>query len=105
MVTKAKAVELREQGLFIQWEDGHQSLYPYKGLRSQCRCAHCVDERSGKRLLNVAAIPDDIRALDWLEVGNYALQFLWTDAHSTGIYTFEHLRQLCPCPACAAKAS
>jgi len=27
-------------------------------------------------------------------VGRYALQFVWSDGHSTGIYTFEYLRAL-----------
>jgi hypothetical protein len=33
-------------------------------------------------------------------VGNYALSFAWSDGHQTGIYTFGHLRDLCPCPQC-----
>jgi DUF971 family protein len=32
-------------------------------------------------------------------VGGYALQFLWSDGHYTGIYTWEYLRQLAPAPA------
>jgi ATP-binding protein involved in chromosome partitioning len=28
-------------------------------------------------------------------VGNYALAFYWSDGHSTGIYSYEHLRKLC----------
>ena len=39
---------------------------------------------------------EDIRG-----VGNYAIEFRWHDGHSTGIYTFEYLRSLCPCAACA----
>jgi DUF971 family protein len=27
-------------------------------------------------------------------VGRYALQIAWSDGHDTGIYTFEHLREL-----------
>jgi DUF971 family protein len=33
-------------------------------------------------------------------VGSYALQFVWSDGHHTGIYTWEALRQACPCPEC-----
>jgi DUF971 family protein len=29
-------------------------------------------------------------------VGNYALQPVWDDGHSTGIYTWEYLKRLCP---------
>jgi DUF971 family protein len=35
-------------------------------------------------------------------VGNYAVEFHWQDGHSTGIYSFEYLRSLCPCAACTA---
>ncbi len=34
------------------------------------------------------------------QVGNYALALTWGDQHSTGIYTFRHLRALCQCDAC-----
>jgi DUF971 family protein len=37
-------------------------------------------------------------------VGRYAIQFHWSDGHSTGIYTFEHLRELCTCPICTDNA-
>jgi DUF971 family protein len=30
-------------------------------------------------------------------VGNYAIGIRWSDGHETGIYSFERLRQLCPC--------
>jgi len=33
-------------------------------------------------------------------VGRYALQFKWNDGHSSGIYSFEHLRNICPCEQC-----
>ena len=102
MIIKAKTVELRDSGVFILWEDEHESLYPQKFLRASCRCANCIDERSGRRVVDVDAIPEDIQALDWLQVGNYAVQFLWSDAHVTGIYPFELLRQLCPCESCSA---
>ena len=29
-------------------------------------------------------------------VGNYALQFFWSDGHNTGIYTWDYLYRLCP---------
>ena len=35
-------------------------------------------------------------------VGNYAIRINWSDGHSTGIYSWEHLRQICPCPECRA---
>jgi len=34
-------------------------------------------------------------------VGNYAIQIQFSDAHATGIYSFDCLRELCPCEECA----
>jgi DUF971 family protein len=34
-------------------------------------------------------------------VGNYALQIQFSDSHATGIFSFEHLREICPCVDCA----
>ena len=34
----------------------------------------------------------DQRAVDQMPVGQYAVQFLWDDAHYTGIYTYRALR-------------
>ena len=45
-------------------------------------------------------VSEEVRADDYMPIGNYALQFLFTDAHYTGIYTFELLRELCTCRQC-----
>ena len=34
-------------------------------------------------------------------VGNYALQIDFNDGHTTGIYSFDYLRTICPCEDCA----
>jgi DUF971 family protein len=38
------------------------------------------------------------------QVGSYALSFHWGDGHSTGIYTWQLLRDACPCPECLPTA-
>ena len=90
-------VELSEGGVSVQWSDGHTSPYDAKYLRLNCGCAECVEEWSRRKLLDPATVPADIRAEDYLMVGRYAVQFLWSDAHYTGIYPFEVLRALCQC--------
>jgi DUF971 family protein len=35
-------------------------------------------------------------------VGQYAIQISFSDGHSTGIYSYDHLRSICPCAECAA---
>lgn len=85
-------VQQLNNGLKIFWSDKTQCIYPYKYLRSQCGCASCVEEMTGKKLLNVSTISEDIIIVDYFEVGKYALQFLWSDGHSTGIYPYTVLR-------------
>jgi DUF971 family protein len=87
-------VDMTGIGVQITWEDGQTCTYPYRYLRLQCACAGCVEEMTGRQLLNVSAVPEDIIAADHLIVGKYAIQFLWTDGHDSGIYPYEMLHRL-----------
>lgn len=84
----------------IRWDDGHESTYPARDLRIACRCASCIEEMSGARLLDPATVPETIRARSIELVGQYAISIAWSDGHSTGIYNFRDLRAACPCPTC-----
>lgn len=84
----------------VTWNDGHFSSYPSWYLRENCPCASCVEEFTGRRNIVAGSIPATLQRLDVEPVGNYALNFRWSDSHSTGIYTFDYLRQLCPCSQC-----
>lgn len=90
----ANDVQFTGEGVQIKWSDGRTCTYPYKYLRTQCACASCVEEMTGRQLLKVSSVPDDIIAADYIPVGRYALQFLWTDGHQTGIYPFSMLLRL-----------
>ncbi len=92
----------REDGILIEWDaQGHRALYPARPLRLGCPCAECVEEMSGRPLLDPAAVPPDIRPLELQLVGAYGLRIRWSDGHETGIYTFDRLRRDCPCARCA----
>ena len=90
-------IELDGQNVLVRWTDGHVSRYDAKYLRVNCGCAECIEEWSKRRILDPATVPADIRAEDYLMVGRYAVQFLWSDTHYTGIYPFDMLRLLCGC--------
>jgi ATP-binding protein involved in chromosome partitioning len=93
-----------ENKVQILWKDAHESIYTGYALRVGCRCAICIDEISGNKRLREESISTDVRPLSIDPVGRYAIRFHWSDGHSTGIYTFEQLRELCPCPICADNA-
>ena len=90
-------IELTGDGVVVRWSDGHVSEYSAKYLRVNCGCAECVEEWSQRQILDPATVAADIRAEDYMTVGRYAVQFLWSDAHFTGIYPFDMLRALCTC--------
>ena len=98
-----KSVEIDENSISLSWSDGHLSVFDPKVLRVNCGCAECVEEWTRRQLLDPASVPADIRAEDYLMVGKYAVQFLWSDAHYTGIYPFDVLRALCTCDECKLK--
>lgn len=92
--------EIRKKGnkqLKITWEDGHVTLFDFRLLRQNCPCASCVSELTGERTLHPESVPEGLEATKAEIVGNYALRFQFSDGHHTGIYTFEKLRELCPC--------
>lgn len=93
-ITIADDVTFTGEAVQVTWADGRVCAYPYRYLRLQCACASCIEEMTGRKLLNVASVPDDIIAVDYIRVGKYALQFLWSDGHETGIYPFTMLHNL-----------
>ena len=97
-------------GVDITWADGHQSHYDFAYLREECPCATCNDER-GKKQAFAAVAPSSSAVLPMFKpkpraksaavMGNYAVQISFSDGHSTGIYSYDHLRSICPCTECA----
>lgn len=89
--------QVGRDALKIVWDDGHESLYEVRELRLACRCAHCVEEGTGRPLLDETGVPQDVRPIRISPVGRYAIQFAWSDGHDSGIYSFVYLRSRCPC--------
>jgi len=89
--------------LAIRWADGHESVYDVRALRLACGCAECIDEWTGEDRLDDAAVPLDVAPVRIQSVGRYAIQIDWSDGHTTGIYPFRRLRELCGCDACRAR--
>ena len=96
------------EGVEITWSDQHASRYDFPYLRDHCPCALCNDEREkkskGGATISSPLLPmykPRVTAKSANAVGNYALQIQFSDSHATGIFSFEHLREICPCVDCA----
>lgn len=96
-------VDGNEAGLSVSWSDGHQSVYSGRYLRGSCRCAECVDEWSSARKVGPESVPEGVYTVSGEVVGQYAVKFVWSDGHSTGIYSYDYLRSLCQCNECQAE--
>jgi DUF971 family protein len=81
-------------GIRIAWPGSPEVTIPAPRLRDACPCAECVEEGTGRKVLDAATIPADIRPLAIEGVGNYAIRIRWSDGHDHGIYTWQTLRQV-----------
>ncbi len=97
----------------IRWQDGHASTYPFDLLRRECPCALCSGEREKRAAtpggLGLAVLSGpvvragEIQVTEVKPVGRYAVNFVWSDGHDSGIYSFTFLRSMCPCPICRGR--
>jgi DUF971 family protein len=114
--TDVKVHVTSRAGVDIVWADGHASHYDFAYLREQCPCAICDDLRQKKDQQANQDLPTPAPNLQSAElpmfkprpgaraaktVGHYALQIDFTDGHSAGIFSYDYLRTICPCPQCA----
>jgi DUF971 family protein len=96
------SLSLSDDGAFeIQWSDGLQQSIPPKVLRDHCPCATCLEKKIGKGdgppalfPILTAAEAQPLRITAATPVGNYAYRIVFTDGHSTGVYTLEHIRKI-----------
>jgi DUF971 family protein len=84
--------------LAIKWDDGRESFVSLEKLRRACPCAGCKGEtdvmgnlyRGPEKELVAASF--DLTGIAY--VGGYAVQPRWADGHSTGLFSFDYLRNL-----------
>jgi DUF971 family protein len=97
----------KSKGVKIDWKDGHSSDYSLAYLRDKCPCATCTGAhgtppRQPESNNPFPMFKPALKMLNAEPVGGYAIRIYWSDGHSTGLYSFDHLRAICPCPECSA---
>lgn len=97
MTTTKTPVEVgraNEYDILVKWKDGSETIFPARFLRLACPCAGCIEEMTGRKILDESTVPDDVHPLAISPVGRYAIQIQWSDGHNTGLYTWERLSDL-----------
>ena len=92
-------IQVIGEELAIRWDDGTESFIPLVKLRQACPCASCKGEvdilgnlhKGPQQMLS----SESTRLLRLTPVGGYALQPVWADGHSSGLYPYDQLAALC----------
>ena len=90
-------LELIGSEVAIIWSDGTEQYIPMEKLRAASPSAENTGERDllGNKIggTDQKTFPG-VTVKDWRMVGGYAIQFVFSDAANTGIYTFDFLKAL-----------
>jgi DUF971 family protein len=97
----------KSKGIKIDWKDGHHSEYGVTYLRDKCPCASCTGAHGTPPRQPESDNPfqmykPTLKMLGVEPVGAYAIRINWSDGHSSGIYSYDHFRNICPCDTCRA---
>jgi DUF971 family protein len=98
----------REEGITITWADGRTVFYPVEHLRRLSPSAEARQLREKIARNPLVVLPASNASHDKLSIveaelrGNYAIWLRFSDGHSTGIYSWEYLREIEPptSPSC-----
>jgi DUF971 family protein len=99
----------KSKGIKIDWKDGHHSEYGITYLRDKCPCASCTGAHGTPPRQPESDNPfqmfkPTLKMLGVEPVGSYAIRINWSDGHSSGIYSYDHFRSICPCKDCQVRA-
>jgi DUF971 family protein len=91
-------IQLIGDEVAIRWEDGAETFHKMDRLRALSPSAETAGERDlfGKEILQAQRGRDfgGVTVTGWNRVGNYAIQFRFSDGHATGLYTYDYLREI-----------
>jgi DUF971 family protein len=97
MITTLEHAALIGNELVLLFADGVEIYLPCPLLRKSCPCAVCQGEPDalGRVFQPTVVYGSSAFELTRFEgVGGYAIQLFWADGHSSGIYTYNYLREL-----------
>ena len=90
-------IERRDESCKMTFSDGAEYHVEYLDLRLDCPCANCKPRRENKQ--RMIEFQEELSRLRIEKpsieiVGHYGLKFIWTSGCSSGIYSFDILREI-----------
>lgn len=98
LMKKPRHIELIQNCVAIRWDDGGETFIDMAELRKKSPSAETRGETDlfGRK---IGGDPrDDFRGVtvnDFEFVGTYAVRFIFSDGHGSGLYSYEYLREIC----------
>ena len=93
----------RQRSVRLTFDDGFGCELPLAALRRACPCATCRSHRDrGEPAWPRPGQTATVTIEDAELVGAWGLSIRWSDGHSTGIYSWDAVRQWCERSAQAA---
>ncbi len=95
---RPKDIQQIGEELAIKWDDGSESFMSLESLRRHCPCAGCKGEVDV--MGNLYKNPDQpysvsaFRLRSVATVGGYAIQPVWADGHSSGLFSYDYLKRI-----------
>lgn len=80
-----KIYQIDNYSFAIEWGDGNIQHFRLSDLQKTCPCANCS--------LSHNLVKEDVRAIQITSVGRYALHVQFTSGCSSGIFSFDKLRE------------
>ena len=81
----------------IRWSDGAESYFTHEFLRASSPSAENIGERDilGRQIGGDSRTSfPGVAVISWKRIGNYALNFEFSDGHRSGLYSYDYLRRL-----------
>ncbi len=97
IVQKPTNIQLIGTEVAILWDDGAETYFQAELLRANSPSAENIGERDIMGNQYGGDGPKSfpgVTVLGWDVVGSYAVRFVFSDGHKTGLYSFDFLREL-----------
>ena len=88
------SVESGDRTVAVRWSDGRVSRFHHIWLRDNCTCTQCGSTETGRRVLRLIDIPEDISP-EWAEIDQGSLAIGWRPDGHRSLYEPAWLDEHC----------